>query len=55
MMITSKRNKELTALKIHAKVNKSRDNQVSLTTVKRHLRNADLKACVISQNLCYIQ
>lgn len=46
IVVTSKRNRRLTASEIRAEVNRSRDNAVSLTTVKRRLRNAGLKGCV---------
>lgn len=42
IVITSKRNRRLTAPKIRAEVNKSLNKPVSLTTVKRRLRNAKL-------------
>jgi transposase len=46
IVVTSKRNRRLTASEICADVNRSRENPVSLTTVKRRLRSAGLKGCV---------
>lgn len=42
IVVTSKRNRRLTAPEIRAEVNKSRSEPVSLTTVKRRLRDANL-------------
>lgn len=42
IVVTSKRNRRLTASEIRAEVNKSRSKPVSLTTVKRRLRDANL-------------
>lgn len=42
IVVTSKRNRRLTAPEIRAEVNKSRSTPVSLTTVKRRLRDAKL-------------
>nr|XP_032528103.1 uncharacterized protein LOC116778268 [Danaus plexippus plexippus] len=42
IVVTSKRNRRLTAPEIRAEVNKSRSTPVSLTTVKRRLRDANL-------------
>ncbi|GAB1860734.1 SFRICE 017567 [Camponotus japonicus] len=46
IVITSKRNRRLTAPEICADINKIRENPVSLTIVKRRLRGAGLKGCV---------
>lgn len=46
IVITSKRNRRLTAPEIRADINRNRENPVSLTTVKRRLNAAGLKGCV---------
>ncbi|XP_058810201.1 uncharacterized protein LOC131675290 [Phymastichus coffea] len=46
IVVTSKRNRRLTAPEICADINRSREKPVSLTTVKRRLNAAGLKRCV---------
>lgn len=46
IIMQSKRNRRLTAPEITARVNESRNNPVSMSTVKRRLLNAGLKGCV---------
>ena len=46
IILTSKRNRRLTAPEITAQVNKSRDKPVSVSTVKRRLNDAGLKGCL---------
>lgn len=47
IVVTSKRNRRLTAPEIRAEVNKTRSDPVSLTTVKRRLRDAKLFGRVV--------
>lgn len=49
IVVTSKRNRRLTAPEICAELNKSRAKSVSLTTVNRRLRAAGLKGCVATK------
>ena len=46
IVVTSKRNRRLTAPEICAHINRTRENPISLTTVKRRLRGAGLKGCI---------
>lgn len=46
IIIQSKRNRRFTAPEITTRVNESRNNPVSVSTVKRQLLNAGLKECV---------
>lgn len=51
IIVTSKRNRRLTAPEIRVEVNRSRSKPVSLTTVKRRLRAAGLKGCIATKKL----
>lgn len=53
IIVTGERNRRLTASEIRVEVNKIRVKPLSLTTVRRRLRNAKFIVASAFENLCY--